>query len=255
MKNVVYYSSLTILWIIFLIVSGEILIAADGIQGSFPTHYYALAVAVLQPRLWFISAGLAMLFRPYVYKLSFGLNKSFNKSIAIFLIILGAIGIALNIGADYIIKKDVYNAKGSAVEHNYKTEEKEEEDVAFAKVKRDIEEQCISLCKDINSQLPIRIDELTTLNSVLFGNWNISFHYYVEIDINDYHESDIKDFMREIKASQKQQISNMFIKDDYDFTREDFREFCKRTGLKFRFVYFDINNTMIGANVFDYRDF
>ena len=61
--------------------------------------------------------------------------------------------------------------------------------------------------------------------------------------------------MKEIKASQKQQISNMFINGEYDFTREDFREFCKRTGLKFRFVYFDINNTMIGANVFDYRDF
>ena len=231
------------------------MIATGGIQGPFPTHYYALAISVLQPRLWFISTGLAMLFRPYVYKLSFGLNKSFNKSIAIFLIILGVIGIALNICADYVIKEDVYNAKGSAVEHNYKAEEETEEDVAFAKVKRDIEKQFITLCKDINSQLPIRIDELTTLNSVLFGNWNISFHYYAEIDVNDYHESDLKDFMREIKASHKQQISNMFIKGEYDFTREELREFCKRTGLKFRFVYFDINKTMIGANVFDYRDF
>lgn len=83
----------------------------------------------------------------------------------------------------------------------------------------------------------------------------MSFHYHVEIDVNDYLDSDIKGFMREVKALQKQQIFRMFINGEYNFTQEDFRELCKRTGLKFRFVYFDINNTMIGANVFDYRDF
>ena len=207
-------------------------------------------------------SGIVMLLRGLFYKVIFGTNKSFNKSTATLLIVLGSIWFAFTIGGKLLSKsveedflktyeKNVSDKKTPTIDYDCNAKE----DVAPEEIIKNIEKQYIAFCKDINSQLPIRIDELTTLNSVLFGNWNISFHYYAEIDVNDYHESDLKDFMREIKASHKQQISNMFIKGEYDFTREELREFCKRTGLKFRFVYFDINKTMIGANVFDYRDF
>ena len=87
MKNVVYYLVLTILWAMILIFLGLILVAIGGIDAP----HYAFVIAILQPRLWLISTGATMLLRPMVYKNIFGVHKSFSKSIATVIIILGVI--------------------------------------------------------------------------------------------------------------------------------------------------------------------
>ena len=255
MKKVLYVIALISSWFVLVFGIASLLILTEIIPMQISWGYtYGTAVAI--PSMWLLSVGIVMLLRQFFYKVIFRANKPFSKSTATVLIVLGTIWFAFTIGGKLIYKsstekllktyENVSNEKSSTLDYDYKTEED---------VIKDIESQYIAFCKDMNTQLPIKIDEITTLNSVLFSNWNMSFHYYAEIDINDYYESDLKDFMREIKASQKQQISNMFINGEYDLTQEDFRELCKHTGLKFRFVYFDINRTMIGANVFDYRDF
>ncbi len=255
MNKVLYVVALILSWFVLVFSIASLLIFMGIIPMQFNWSYtYGTAVAI--PSMWLLFVGIVMLLRQFFYKVIFGTNKPFNKSIATILIVIGTIWFAFTIGGKLIHKstteklfktyENTSYEKTSTLEYNYNTKED---------VIKDIEKQYIAFCKDMNSQLPIRIDEITTLNSVLFSNWNISFHYYVEIDVNDYYESDLKDFMSEIKASQKQQISNMFINGEYDLTQEDFRELCKHTGLKFRFVYFDINRTMIGANVFDYSDF
>ena len=260
MKRVLYVVVLILSWFVLVFGIASLLIFTEIIPMQFNLGYIwgrTCGTAVANPSMWLLSVGIVMLLRQFFYKVIFGTSKPFNKTTATILIVIGTIWFAFTFGGKLILKstteklfktyENTSNEKTSTLDYNYNSTE---EDVI-----KDIEKQYIAFCKDMNSQLPIRIDEITTLNSVLFSNWNISFHYYAEIDVNDYYESDLKDFMSEIKESQKQQISNIFINGEYDLTQEDFRELCKHTGLKIRFVYFDINRTMIGANVFDYRDF
>ena len=87
MKNFIYYSVLIVLWATILVLLGIILVAIGGIEAQ----YYALVIAILQPRLWLISVGATLLLRPVVYKKIFGLQKSFGKSTATVLIVLGVI--------------------------------------------------------------------------------------------------------------------------------------------------------------------
>lgn len=99
MKNVIYYLALTFLWAIILVLLGIILVAIGGIEAP----YYALVIAILQPRLWFISAGATLLLRPVVYKMVFGLQKSFNKTRALVLIVIGVIMVILTFILDYLV--------------------------------------------------------------------------------------------------------------------------------------------------------
>ena len=91
MKKVLYYLTLTILWAIILVLSGALLI----LIGNISSQYYALIIAILQPRVWLIATGATMLLRPFVYKLIFGEQKSFSKTIAITLIVLGVLATIL----------------------------------------------------------------------------------------------------------------------------------------------------------------
>lgn len=261
MKKILYLVALILLWFVLIFGIASLLIYTGIIPLQF-NWGYTFGTAISIPSMWLLSAGIVMLLRQFIYKIIFGTCKQINKSTATLLIMLGAIWFAFTIGGKLLTKttteifhntyeESISKGESSKLDNDYDTEE----DVIPENILRDIENQYLTFCKDLNTQLPIRIDELTTLNSVLYSSWNISFHYYVEININDYCESDLKDFMREIKTSQKQQISNMFINGNYNITQEDFRKLCKCTDLKFRFVYYDINRTMIGANVFDYRDF
>ena len=87
MKKFIYYSVLIVLCATILVLLGIVLLVIGGIEAP----YYALVIAILQPRLWLISTGVTLLLRPVVYKKIFGLEKSFGKSTAIVLIVLGVI--------------------------------------------------------------------------------------------------------------------------------------------------------------------
>ncbi len=111
----------------------------------------------------------------------------------------------------------------------------------------------INYSKELNAQLPLKIDELMTLTSVVFANWTFTYSYTLDVDINDLEESNIKTFLNEIKALQKEQILNIY--KAYDISRDIFVKLCKHTGLKYRYIYYDANDILIGSNVFNYKDF
>lgn len=122
-------------------------------------------------------------------------------------------------------------------------------------IKNNIESQYIAFCTQLNKQLPIRVDDVTLLKAVAFINWTMTCHYSIEIDADNYEASELKDFLNTIRIGQKEQIPRMIANGNYQFTQPELYEYLKLTGLKFRFVYRDINNKQIGAYNFNYNDF
>lgn len=122
-------------------------------------------------------------------------------------------------------------------------------------IKRSIENQYIEFCSQLNKQLPMVVDKVTTLKSVAFIDWTISYYYQLEINASDYDVTMLKSILVEIKKGQKEQIPSMVANGKYKFNQRGLYEYLKESGLRFRFVYHDINNKQIGVNEFDYSDF
>lgn len=225
MKKVLYVSTLILSWIVLVHSIAVLLILTDIIPIQL-NWSYTLGTAVAIPSIWLMSVGIVMLLRQFIYKVVFGTQKSFDKSIATVFVVFGTFWFAFTIGGKLISnsstekilnthEETVSIEKTSIAEYDLNTEKY----IDTSKIIKDIETQFITFCKDINRQLPVIIDDITTFNSVLYSNWIMSFHYHVEIDVNDYLDSDIKGFMREVKALQKQQIFRMFINGEYNFTQ------------------------------------
>lgn len=122
-------------------------------------------------------------------------------------------------------------------------------------IKRSIENQYIEFCSQLNKQLPMMVDEVTTLKSVAFIDWTMTCYYQLEIDSSDYDEDTLKSILVEIRKEQKKQIPSMVANGNYKFNQNELYQYLAGTGLKFRFVYHDINNKQIGVNEFDCNDF
>lgn len=122
-------------------------------------------------------------------------------------------------------------------------------------IKSSIESQYIEFCSQLNKQLPMMIDDVTTLKSVAFIDWTMNSYYQLEINASDYDEATLKSILVEIRKVQKKQIPSMVANGNYKLNQRELYEYLKETGLRFRFVYHDINNKQIGVNEFDYNDF
>lgn len=99
------------------------------------------------------------------------------------------------------------------------------------------------------------VDKVTTLKSVAFIDWTMTCYYQLEIDASDYDEDTLKSILVEIRKEQKKQIPSMVANGNYKFNQNELYQYLVGTGLKFRFVYHDINNKQIGVNEFDCNDF
>lgn len=122
-------------------------------------------------------------------------------------------------------------------------------------IKRNIENQYIQMCAQLNKQVPIRVDEITVVKSMTFVNWTLTTYYSVDIDQDEYDSQCLKHFIDELRLVKKMQIPSMISNGAYNFTQEELCEYLKGTGMKFRFVYHDKNDIQIGAMQFDYTDF
>ena len=116
-------------------------------------------------------------------------------------------------------------------------------------------ETYINFCAQLNKQLPIYIDEITTLNSVAFIDWTFSSLYQVAIDVDDYEEEEMQTAMAQMKIAQKEQVSNMLMKVNYGFTQAELVEYLKMLGMQFKSTYMDINHKMIGQVRLTFADF
>ena len=124
-----------------------------------------------------------------------------------------------------------------------------------AKEKAVYKSQWIEMCSSMNKQCPIVVDELTTLRSMTFYNWTLSTVYNIDLDVNDFSDDDIDVFLTCLKTYQKKNIPRLFSRGKYDFRLSDFPKLLKALNMKFRMLYYDTNQVLLGIIVFDYRDF
>lgn len=123
-----------------------------------------------------------------------------------------------------------------------------------AKEKEKIRQMYLTFCKEINSQLPAQVDEITVLNSMVLSNWTIVASYQIDVDADDFSDEDIavsKFVMRDVF---KESASRMFKSGSY-VSRTDFKKLMRITGLKFRATYRDMLNRFMFSVVLDHRDF
>lgn len=70
-------------------------------------------------------------------------------------------------------------------------------------IKETIENTYIGFCNQMNKQLPLKIDELTTLKNITYYNWTITASYSIDYDFSEIDCITIKDFLKEVKLEQK----------------------------------------------------
>ncbi len=121
-------------------------------------------------------------------------------------------------------------------------------------IKASVKQSYITACKEINSQLPIEIDDFTTLTSVVFANWTMTCSYRVNADFSSFSSEELKELMTEQRNETLENAKRMLMTGNYA-SEKQMREFMKITGMKMRMTYRDENGLFIGSILYDYKDF
>jgi hypothetical protein len=125
----------------------------------------------------------------------------------------------------------------------------------IAQEKARFKNMMIQGAKELNQQLPIFVDENTVLTSVLFYDWIWTYRYCINIDKDDYSQSDMNKFIEEIRqyviANHKENIDTGM----YNITRSELKKLMKATGLKYKYIYLDRNNKLVGTFNLTYLNF
>lgn len=96
MKKGFYYLILILLWMLCVLLMGLLFIlfsVAPVVSWS-----YSIGIACAQPFVWLISLGIVLLLRPFVYKFMFKEKKAFSRTIAVVLLVFGALFMIFKIG-------------------------------------------------------------------------------------------------------------------------------------------------------------
>ncbi len=126
---------------------------------------------------------------------------------------------------------------------------------SIAQIKESIRQAYITTCKEINGQLPIEVDEFTTLTSVAFANWTMTCSYRVNADFSGFSTEELKELMVEERELFRANAKRMLVSGNYNMSEKQYEEFLKVTGMRMRMTYRDENGLFIGSILFDYRDF
>lgn len=230
MKRGLYYSSIICLAIAsWLVLSGILALLFNG-TNSFSYHFGSWCGT---PYTLLLAIGLALLFRNVIYRTIFQRAKKHKPIITTIVIILAVIWGSVSIGA-----KSVSN-KTTDTEFN----------------KQRIQEEYIRMCSEVNKQVPLRVDRITSIKSIVFFDWTLTTYYSIDLNKDDFTEQELKELLALIKENIKKQIPSMIANGDYPFSQSQVYRYLKGTGLMLRYVYHDINDKQMGAFQFDYTDF
>ena len=113
----------------------------------------------------------------------------------------------------------------------------------------------IQAAKEMNQQMPIVIDEYTTLFSVTFMNWVYSYNYRINFDCSSISKEDFDEMLSNIKKEAIIDQRKLIDSGRYGATRSEMKRLFKALGFKFRYNYSDINGRFLGSFEYDYRVF
>lgn len=123
-----------------------------------------------------------------------------------------------------------------------------------AQQRKQMRQLYISGIRDINSQTPIEIDEITDLVRAVFVNWTVIFTYKTYIDASVLTKEDRDALAAELRTSAIADARRMFASGTYQ-SRSAFKAELKAFGLKMRLTYIDINDNLIFSFLLDHNDF
>ena len=110
------------------------------------------------------------------------------------------------------------------------------------------------MCKEVNKQLPVDVDELTTLTNILFSNWTLTCKYRINLDLKDLTLDECKEFMEEIRKPTLEHAKRVIMFRD-GAVQSQIKEEIRVTGFVLKQSYFDENELYIGTNTYGYKDF
>ena len=159
---------------------------------------------------------------------------------SIFIVLLTFILSTCNCDAQ---KKYVYTENGQ--KETFTAQELKE--VVFSGLRQNI--------KQLNSQLPIQIDEYTDMYSAVLNGTTINYNYTAYIDSSQLSEADIKEFCEETKALQKENIKFLFTQNADKMPVSEWIRLYKELGIKYNYNYIDTNKKAWAKIVVDFEDF
>lgn len=124
-----------------------------------------------------------------------------------------------------------------------------------AQEKEKIKNMMIQSARELNQQMPMYVDEYTTLASVVFHNWVWTYTYNVNFEKELLSESERKELINDIRINTNIQQKKNIDLGLFKIKRSELRWFMKQTGFKFRYVYLDPNGSLIGTFILTYLNF
>lgn len=103
-----------------------------------------------------------------------------------------------------------------------------------------------NMCKQMNQQTPIRLDETTTLIFMTFTDWTLTYHYKIDYSYTEFNDSQITSILLELKRNGvlgwKREIQTW---GTYSYSQ--YLSYLRRLGLKIRYDYIGYDNLPFGS--------
>ena len=270
MKKFYYYLALFFIWLIIHVLFGTTMLAIGAIEGSFPTPLIALAVAVLIPEYWLISIGLTLFSRDMLANKILGKGKQHSKIIPTALVTLGTIMVIASVSISAIRKTEANEITETRTPRkleisidNYTTlqddlEMSEESfcsnDLLLAKTILDYKAGINETFENLGKEVPIRIDEIVTLENVLISESEYTLFYQLNVEKDDFRQYELDNLIKETGEDMEFE----FYYPTLSLCRMagvNPSDFFKNSNIKFVCIFSDINNEHIGLCEIDFKDF
>lgn len=123
-----------------------------------------------------------------------------------------------------------------------------------AELKRYVQKSMQERIKAINEQLPLNIDEITTLYSTLFIGNALYYNYRVDIDKIDYTQEEINPIISGVKETNKENIAFLYQSLANKMPPKEWKRLFTELGFYYVYTYFDRNNKVFARFTIYPRD-
>lgn len=108
-------------------------------------------------------------------------------------------------------------------------------------------------CKEMNKQLPIEVDELTTFRNIIFCDWTFICNYNLHIDINEWTDQEKKLFKFNARKLLINNTRKMLFA-NAEISVIGAKKLLRMTGMKYRYNDYDDNGAFVFSIVVGYNE-
>lgn len=108
--------------------------------------------------------------------------------------------------------------------------------------------------KEINEQLPIKIDEVTTLYSAIINGSDINYNYRVSFEKELFTDEEIEELRKEVTQREKENLLYLMKQNSDKMPVEEWIKLFNEIDMQYHFNYQDINGRIITKIIVDFKD-